>query len=216
MGDDHEIRAAEVPRASLIDLGGRTVMPGLVDSHAHALDTGLRGVAVDLEGVLSVGEVCERIARGGPSFATGWVYAARLLHWELREARYPTIAELDAVCPDRPAFIMSVTGHSGATNSAGLRLIEAGAHELAGRTVASPEEAGWFPDDADGRRSRAGVVLGALDRRELADLYRSVAEQAAAKGVTTLHCLEGQVVPTTPTRTSCHSASPTTFPSASS
>ena len=41
VGDDHEIRAAEVPGAELIDLGGRTVLPGLIDSHAHALDTGL-------------------------------------------------------------------------------------------------------------------------------------------------------------------------------
>lgn len=194
VGDDHEIRSAEVPGAELIDLGGRMVLPGFIDSHAHALDTGMRLVSVDLEGTTSVGEVCERVARGAERPFGGWVHAMQCAHWDLREGRYPTLAELDAACPDVPVFVESVTGHSGATNSAGLRLIEAGAPQFARRTVAASEEAGWFRDDAEVALA-AGVVFGSLDRGELADLYRSVAEQSAAKGVTTLHCLEGGMIP---------------------
>ena len=131
VGGDHEVRAADVPGAELIDLRGRTVLPGLIDSHAHALDTGLQGVAVDLEGATSVSEVCERIARGAAQPYGGWVHGMQCAHWELRERRYPTLAELDGACRDVPVFVGSVTGHSAATNSAGLRLIEAGAPALA-------------------------------------------------------------------------------------
>ena len=193
VGDDHEVRAAEVPGAELIDLRGRTVVPGLIDSHAHALDTGLQGVAVDLEGATSVSEVCERIARGAGRPYGGWVHGMQCAHWDLREGRYPTLAELDGACRDVPVFVGSVTGHSAATNSAGLRVIEAGAPWLADRAPAAPEEAGWFRDDTE-VAAASGVVLGALDRGDLADLYRSVAALAAAKGVTTLHCLEGGMI----------------------
>jgi len=193
VGDDHEIRTAAVPGAELIDLRGHTVLPGLIDSHAHALDTGMRDVAVDLEGATSVAEVCERVARGADRPYGGWVHAMQCAHWELREGRYPTLAELDAACPDRPVYVGSVTGHSAATNSAGLRLIEAGASELARRAPAAPDEAGWFLDDTE-VAAASGVVLGSLDRGELATLYRSVAVRSAAKGVTTLHCLEGGMI----------------------
>jgi predicted amidohydrolase YtcJ len=193
VGDDHEVRAAEVPGAELVDLGDRTVLPGLVDSHAHALDTGMRDVSVDLAGVTSVAEVCDRVARGAARPYGGWVHAMQCAHWDLREGRYPTLAELDAACPDVPVFVGSVTGHSGATNSAGLRLVEAGAPQLARRPVTAPEEAGWFRDDAE-VAAASGVVLGALGRDELADLYRSVGARSAAKGVTTLHCLEGGMI----------------------
>jgi predicted amidohydrolase YtcJ len=191
VGEDQDVRAVEVPGAELIDLGGRTVLPGLVDSHVHALDTGLQHAAIDLADAVSVADVCDNIAREAPRFPHGWVYAMRCATWGLRERRYPTITELDAVCPDQPVFVCSVTGHSGATNSAGLRIIEAGAPGLSRPAPASPEESGWFPDDIS-LLAASSVVFGALDRQELAGLYRSVAERAAAKGVTTLHCLEGQ------------------------
>jgi len=193
VGGDADVLALDLPGAEVLDLAGRTVLPGLIDSHAHALDTGLLDAAVDLEGAASVGEVCERIARRGRLYGR-WVHAMRCAHWELREGRYPTLAELDAACPDAPVLVTSVTVHSAATNSAGLRLIEAGAPQLAGRAAASPDQAGWFTDDA-AVAAAAGVVLGSLSRVELAQLYRSVAEKAAARGVTTLHCLEGGSVP---------------------
>jgi len=191
VGDDHDILAVDAPGAELIDLHGRTVLPGLVDSHVHALDTGLQHLAIDLADATSVADVCDAIARERPRFPSGWVYAMRCATWELREGRYPTIAELDAVCPDQPVFVSSVTGHSGATNSPGLRIIEAGAPKLSRPAPASPEEAGWFPDDIS-LLAASSVAFGALEREELGALHRSVAERAAVKGVTTLHCLEGQ------------------------
>ena len=70
VGDDAAIAAHIGPDTQVIELAGRTVVPGLIDSHLHQLFAGLNGPAVQLLGSRTVADVqkaiAERVARTEP------------------------------------------------------------------------------------------------------------------------------------------------------
>lgn len=191
VGTNQDVLDLDLPGAEIVDLGGRTVMPGFVDSHAHAFATGLTFISADLSGARDVQDICERM-RESVVGETGrrWIFGLGCSPWLLREQRFPTLAELDAVLDDRPAYITSTTFHSGATNSAGLR--ELAADPALARTPGGPE-AGWFLDD-ESHFAAARLAFSSLDDADIGELLRQVAELAASRGVTSLHCLEGQFI----------------------
>ena len=88
----------------IVELGGRTVVPGLIDSHLHLLFAALNGPAVQLLGSRTVADVqaaiAERVARTEPG---QWVMASSGWHESiLDEGRMPTRLELDKVSPNNP------------------------------------------------------------------------------------------------------------------
>ena len=62
LGADVGAQAYRGPATELVDLGGRTVTPGLIDAHSHLMGLGTALVQVDLVGTASYGEVIERVA----------------------------------------------------------------------------------------------------------------------------------------------------------
>lgn len=176
----------------LINLEGRTVLPGLIDSHTHLFLTGLSLASVPLGQAGSVAEVCELI--GERALRTGpgrWVYGMGCVPWRLREARLPTMAELDAVAPHNPVYISAATFHSGATNSVGFAQIGLNPDLPGIDKDASGRVTGAFVSD-DTHFAAAATAFGALTGDEISEMYSAAAGFAASRGVTTLHCLEGQ------------------------
>ena len=107
----------------MIELAGKTVVPGLIDSHLHQLFAALNGPAVQLLGARSVAEVQaaigERAARTPPG---QWVTASSGWHESiLAEGRMPTRFELDKVSPNNPVLIPR-GGHVVTVNSKALEL----------------------------------------------------------------------------------------------
>src|SRR6266850_4818325 len=147
-----DARSPRGPRTRVVDLRGRTVVPGIIDNHNHMVLMGNRpGYHTPLENALSIQDV-QKIyagrAAGLPSrdawittiggFHTNHLYATPGVS---TSGRFPTLAELDAAVPNNPAFMMiSFTG-PGQTNSAGASILRA--H---GVTVGSDGSvAGGFP-----------------------------------------------------------------------
>ena len=124
-GSSRSISQLATSGCRVVDLDGRTVLPGFVDSHVHLFLTGVSLGAAQLGTASTVAEVCERLRENATSAAPGaWVYGMACLPAVLREGRFPTLAELDKAVPNNPVYIAAVTFHSGATNSLGLRLID--------------------------------------------------------------------------------------------
>src|SRR5205085_10167383 len=152
VGDDAAVAAHIGPNAQVIELGGKTVVPGLIDSHLHQLFAALNGPAVQLLGAKTIADVQaaigERVARTEPG---KWVMASSGWHESiLEEGRMPTRQELDKVSPNNPVFVPR-GGHVITVNSKAL--------ELAGITKDTPNPEGGVivRDEATGEAT--GVLL---------------------------------------------------------
>lgn len=120
VGAETGVRRA-YPDARLIDADGATVIPGLIDAHAHVMGLGAALMQVDLMGADSKAEVLNRLR----AFAAGLPEGAWLLGrgWDQNRwpgQAFPTANDLDEAFPERPVWLERVDGHAGWANSAAL------------------------------------------------------------------------------------------------
>jgi predicted amidohydrolase YtcJ len=124
IGSDRDILHLAGAATQRIDLHGRTATPGLIDSHAHIADAGVEELYhVHLSDASTIAEVVSRVRAGIAGLKPGeWLQGDGWDEGKLAERRYVTAADLDAVSPDNPLWLMHTTGHYGVANSAALRL----------------------------------------------------------------------------------------------
>lgn len=145
-----EARAAAGAGAREVDLGDATVVPGLVDAHAHLALLGRALTTVRLEGAASAGEVVRRLEEApATSFQGDWLLGKGWNESEWPERAFPGRAELDARFPHTPVLLTRVDHHAAWVNGEALR--------RAGVTRDTPDPAG-------GRilRDAAGEPTGVL------------------------------------------------------
>lgn len=126
VGTDTEVLefAGDVPGMRIIDLHGHTATPGLIDTHAHVAEGGVEELyGVKLSDATSVAEIVARVKAKIALVKPGeWVTGSGWDEGKLAERRYVTAADLDAVAPNNPVWLMHTTGHYGVANSLALRL----------------------------------------------------------------------------------------------
>lgn len=143
-GSTEEVLAS-VDRPEVIDVSGRTVVPGFVDAHNHFLATGesLRTVDVRFPGVRSVADLARAIAGAAATLAPGEPVRAHGYD-AAKYDRLPTCGDLDAAAPGRAVYVGHVSGHAVLVNS--LAMARAGAD------LAAPDPPGGRVDrDGSGR-----------------------------------------------------------------
>ena len=195
MGTADEVMDAAGGGARVVDLGGRTLLPGFIEPHMHfALLAGFgsaRDVGPFVEPTFedALQALREVYASTGPD---EWVMGRQFDPSLLEPSRELTTAELDEISPDRPVFVLNASGHIAYVNSRAL--------ELGGITRETPDvPGGEFGRYEDG--SPNGVLYGpsahlpvVLKSEQLAERMdtgfvaagREVGDQAAALGITTL------------------------------
>lgn len=118
VGTSDQMLAHKGPNTKVIDLGGRTVIPGLTDSHLH---TGGGGPGVDLSKVRSLAELFAKVTEAASVSEPGDVIVSNS-DWheaQLSEHRLPTAAELEAAAPGVPVVLVR-GGHSYFLNNTAL------------------------------------------------------------------------------------------------
>ena len=165
IGDTSGIGALAGPATRIIDLGGRTAIPGLIDSHIHAIRAGLSYTTeVHWFGVRTLPEALDRIRAAAKTAPKGsWlVVAGGWTERQFREDRRPTQAEIAAAAPDHHVYIQLLY-----TN---VLLDPRGADALAISDRAGNSE---LPARLTIERDRAGKPTGWLagDNRAISDLF---------------------------------------------
>lgn len=110
--------------ARRIDLGGKTLVPGFVDAHAHIVGIGQRELSFNLEGTKSLAELQQRLkARAASPGAPGsWIVGRGWIESQWSPPKFPTRQDLDAVVKDRPVLLRRADGHAAVANTRALQL----------------------------------------------------------------------------------------------
>lgn len=125
IGSAAEIEGLRGPNTQVIDAGGRTVVPGLNDSHTHFIRGGLTySIEVRWDGVPTLAEGLERMrVQAGRTPPPHWVQVIGGWTWaQFREQRFPTLEEINAAAGDTPAMVMHLYDRLW-INRAGLRVL---------------------------------------------------------------------------------------------
>jgi predicted amidohydrolase YtcJ len=139
------------PGATTIDLGGKTLLPGFIDTHGHFVYFGKNLVDANLFGCTDIADLVARMKKQlEQTPAEGWIVGFGYQARGLKEGRAPTSEELDQVSADRPVMVVDSSGHLGAANAA--------AFKAAGITADTPDPTGgMFTRKPDGK-SLAGPM----------------------------------------------------------
>jgi len=198
VGTNEEIKGLIGKNTKVIDLKGRTAIPGLMDSHCHITSTAVEMVGVlDLSeeaGVRSIADIEKKIAEKARVTPPGeWIIGAREDDYKLAEKRHPTRWELDEASPDHPVVISTVGGHFSIANSK--------AFELAGVTQDTPDPVGgMFDRDPEtgeltgGLHETARAVIRRampprkeLSREQIAEVVKNMLLEVASTGLTCIY-----------------------------
>lgn len=109
--------------SKVIDGGGQTMIPGLVDAHGHVLTYGLGLLRVDLVGATTEAEAAQRVLDfAADNTELEWVQGRgwNQVLWDSNE--FPTAASLDALVGDRPVWLTRVDGHAAWANTMAMEL----------------------------------------------------------------------------------------------
>ena len=193
VGSDETVLAA-YPNWARMDAAGLTVVPGLIDAHAHLMGMGQSLLRADLVGTTSIDDVVDRLVEfEGMLPEEGWL---RGRGWDQNDwagdGSFPTHEDLNAAFPNRPVWISRVDGHAGWANSAAMRAAGINPDSLA---PASPD-GGVVQVDEQGRPS--GVFVDAAEQlidnalpraseAELAEALTRALEETAKYGLTGVH-----------------------------
>lgn len=122
VGDDAAELERRFPGITLVDAGGRDVVPGLIDAHAHLMNLGFALLRADLVDATSKQDVIARLKAFEKTLPDGaWLLGRGWDQNDWPEKAFPTAADLDAAFPDRPVWLERVDGHAGWANSAAMR-----------------------------------------------------------------------------------------------
>jgi len=107
--------------AKVIDLRGRTLVPGLTDSHCHIFGIGEREMRLNLEGTNTLGDFLNKVkARVAQTSIGKWITGRGWIETFWKPSKFPTRQDLDKIAPDNPVFLTRADGHASVANSAAL------------------------------------------------------------------------------------------------
>jgi predicted amidohydrolase YtcJ len=121
VGTDEEVLRTRGPATALLDLDGKMVLPGLIDSHVHPSAASLTDFDHRVPEMETIGDVLDYVRSRAQALGAGkWVIVRQVFITRLKEQRYPTRQELDRAAPENP--VLFSTGPDASLNSLALKL----------------------------------------------------------------------------------------------
>ena len=190
VGDEEAVKRYICKDTLVIDALGRTVLPGLIDSHIHLIPYGLSMQYIDLRNVDSIDSMKElirkEVSRRRP---VEWIIGRGWDQERFTESRYPNRHDIDDVAPENPVLLIRICGHIALANTMALK--------MAGIDQDTQDPPGGIIErDSDGyptgilKENAIELVRRVIPRptpRELMDAAERAINKCLEKGVTTVH-----------------------------
>jgi predicted amidohydrolase YtcJ len=189
-GDAAGARALAGPSTRVVDAGGRTVIPGMTDAHAHVLGLGNALANVDLRGTTSYDEVIARVVERARTTPRGqWIQGRGWDQNDWGDTRWPSHEALSRAVPDHPVVLGRVDGHAVLANAAAMRaanLTRATASPSGGEIIKDErgEPTGVLIDNAEDLVVRA---IPPATRAQTKDAIRAAIAEMHRWGLTGVH-----------------------------
>ena len=183
---------AAYPDARRIDAGGRTVVPGLIDAHAHLMGLAQSLIQADLVGTESKQDIIDRLQNFAQELPEdAWLTGRGWDQNDWPTQAFPTRADLDEAFPDRPVWLVRIDGHAGWANTAAMEAV--GMDEIA--AMDDPEGGAIQRDDGgtpngifiDTAMDVIEEAVPALSEAELDRGLELALEETAKYGLTGVH-----------------------------
>lgn len=179
----------------IIDLKGKTVIPGLVDAHTHFVNYAITLDFVILDGVKNLDEVLKRVERKKEEKNPGeWILGRGWDHYLWGTTVFPDKTILDKITPDNPCALIRKDGHMIWLNSAALKKLNI--------TKDTPDPKGGKIERKNGEEPSGIVTENAVDmvlskiphpnKEKLKLLFSKAQKEALEKGLTGVHTFEGK------------------------
>jgi len=193
VGSNRKVKKTLGKDTFILNLKGKTVLPGLIDCHVHLVKYGLQKTEIDLRNVKSIRELKGRLTRKVSSSAKGsWIVGHGWDQDRFEEKRYPTRLDLDEVAEENPVVLTRVCGHICVVNTAALRIagISRETGPIHGGQIDMDPETG----EPTGilRESAQDLLWKAVPPPTLKELEAAVlaaCRDAVKVGLTSIHCL---------------------------
>lgn len=200
IGDDGKVKRLlhgeklKLGNTDVVDAGGKTLLPGLIDAHGHVMSLGFSALQLDLTGTKSLADLQARLKAYAAAHPDARWILGRGWNQELwAEKRFPTSMDLDAVVSDRPVWLGRVDGHAAVANSAALRAagitaetrapeggqIENGLFVDAAMNLVEPKIPAPRPEEYDAALTKAQELMLSTGLTAAADMGTSPDDWAA-------------------------------------
>jgi len=196
VGDNVSILKFRGEKTKTIDLQGKMMTPGFIDSHAHFMGLGYAQMNLDLMGVTSYEELVEKVQERVGQLQPGAWIVGRGWHqdkWDSITAPivhgFPTHDLLSLVSPDNPVYLRHASGHLGLANAKAM--------EIAGIDATSESDEGGdiFKDDSgnptgifnETAQSLIGNFIPESDEKQDQLAFEFATNECLANGITSFH-----------------------------
>lgn len=186
----------------VIDLQGKTMIPGFIEGHGHFMGVGYNELDLDLSGVKSFEEIVERVRAAASKAKPGEWILGRGWHqdkWDTKPADmvkgYPSHAQLSAVSPDNPVFLSHASGHMSLANAKAMEI--AGVNQLSKENLnkfggeggeiirdANGNPTGLFNENAEDVIAR---FIPANDSERMSKAFELATQTCLKNGITGFH-----------------------------
>ena len=190
VGSNEEAKQYIGDKTQVIDLGGKSLLPGFIDAHQHVLIRGSNALGIDCRspGISSIEELKALVAERAKTTPKGeWIRGWGYDHSKLAEGRHPDRFDLDEVAPDHPVVIVRTCCHIAAFNTKALE------------KTGTPVDASTINDAPVGERNGKpngvmfegaymevlGKAMPSMD--EMVDALGSASDMLLAEGITSVH-----------------------------
>lgn len=184
------IGAMKGANTQVLDLEGKTVIPGMIDAHVHLMGLGQGLRTVDLRGSSSYEDVIARVVERAKTTPPGtWILGRSWDQNDWPDTRFPTHEKLSAAVPNHPVFLVRVDGHAALANAAAMKaagLTAAAKDPFGGQIIRDERNAptGVLVDRAQGLVAR---VIPDASQDEMRAAVIAATQEMNRWGLTSVH-----------------------------